>query len=1057
MKMYGPQHCRSRASLANFVVVNFSVIKTTRKGLCTSHCRFGEDYCDGSCLYGCEAGYTGIDCQHQCSIDRCLQCEGSITAQNCTLCEVGYYGNLCQHRCSRNCKFGDKKCDRDGRCLYGCGNGFFGDDCKGVQCPFSDCEQCSVTYAGELYCQKCIDGKYYDYSSKQCVPCSEHCLLPADGIPACNSTTGVCFNGCNNDYFGMLCDKTCTIANCTKCRENAYNNQRTHCSECEVGFYLDVHEERCLKCSEHCAGGYSNCNAKDGNCMNGCEKGWVGRQCNQPCNIPSCAKCVTNAFETLILCQQCDTGYYVSSYECVQCSPYCQECNGTNGVCMNGCIGDRYGRYCDVNCSANCFNESCNPVTGHCLYGCNDGWFSEYCDRRCPKECGSCEPFFVTGKCDSCSAGWYGDLCEKKCNENCMRSNFNNFLYCDKDDGSCRDGCNNGYHGDMCNLTCSEHCQERICERNTGYCTYGCTYNRYGRFCESKCPDNCVDVAMGDLPCIPITGHCKTTCKDGFYGDFCNSTCPTNCKYKACTKVQGTCQYGCEPGFYGNSCNLTCPSSCKDNACYQSSGECINGCADGKSGRNCTLSCSKACKGMVCNMLNGFCLHGCENGYYGNTCRNVCSNNCFNQTCTNNGTCKYGCVEGKMGSTCGQDCPIGRFGRNCTEKCGLCKENTICEPEFGICELGCAVGYTTSQCKTRVEYAPQYAGNDGGTDTIAVAGSATAAILLTIIVIVVVAIVVRKKNLQACAKNRESRNSVNETDMPMETFGFSPETEEDSLMTSSRKASLVQLDILNLQIYDELACSRELKICQIKTGKYCDSLVHVKVISKTADGQNHKLFVHELDTLKSIKHHANIVTLLGFCFDQDHMYHVFRPCDQGDLLRYMQRLRHSSADWSGSTFKSCFTELMQFILDVLSGLQFIHQNMIVHRLIAATSIYVDQDYVAKIGNFYFAKKVQESSEAESSMAIWSFGVLLWEVTSMGQNVMDLGGKFPKMAPYACPQGCDRQLYRIMEQCWRVTPSTRPTVEELIEKVTNHIDRQKDIMNEDYPMLASTTV
>ena len=65
--------------------------------------------------------------------------------------------------------------------------------------------------------------------------------------------------------------------------------------------------------------------------------------------------------------------------------------------------------------------------------------------------------------------------------------------------------------------------------------------------------------------------------------------------------------------------------------------------------------------------------------------------------------------------------------------------------------------------------------------------------------------------------------------LALQTFGFIPDVPEQ---TSSRKQSLNQLDVENLQLYDDMPPSPGLPVCRIKTGKYYDSDVHVKVITR---------------------------------------------------------------------------------------------------------------------------------------------------------------------------------------------------------------------------------
>uniref|UniRef100_K1PLR9 Multiple epidermal growth factor-like domains 6 n=1 Tax=Magallana gigas TaxID=29159 RepID=K1PLR9_MAGGI len=99
------------------------------------------------CVYvekqGCETGYYGDHCRHNC--DHCMnkancgitdgRCDGSGYATSgyqppqCTACLKDKYGNDCEYTCG-HC-YNNASCDRnDGTCSNGCEKGYRGSDCK---------------------------------------------------------------------------------------------------------------------------------------------------------------------------------------------------------------------------------------------------------------------------------------------------------------------------------------------------------------------------------------------------------------------------------------------------------------------------------------------------------------------------------------------------------------------------------------------------------------------------------------------------------------------------------------------------------------------------------------------------------------------------------------------------------------------------------------------------------------------------------------------------------------------------------------------------------------
>ncbi|KAK3769526.1 hypothetical protein RRG08_044721 [Elysia crispata] len=172
---------------------------------------------------------------------------------------------------------------------------------------FSTCYDAENSLVCSVYCKgslcdadtgRCTDGCVPGYNGQYCCPrdkygpecdqrCSENCRWPR----FCHSLNGRCDYGCADGFQGQFCDRKCDNGffgpNCViPCQVNC-GSQGPLChhvtgacnfySECARGTYGPGCS---MACSTRCGGQDNLCDPRTGHCINGCDAGFTGNQCN---------------------------------------------------------------------------------------------------------------------------------------------------------------------------------------------------------------------------------------------------------------------------------------------------------------------------------------------------------------------------------------------------------------------------------------------------------------------------------------------------------------------------------------------------------------------------------------------------------------------------------------------------------------------------------------------------------------------------------------------------------------------------------------------------------
>ncbi|KAF4102525.1 hypothetical protein G5714_017325 [Onychostoma macrolepis] len=253
--------------------------------------------------------------------------------------------------------------------------------------------------------------------------------------------------------------------------------------------------------------------------------------------------------------------------------------------------------------------------------------------------------------------------------------------------------------------------------------------------------------------------------------------------------------------------------------------------------------------------------------------------------------------------------------------------------------------------------------------------------------------------------------------------------------------------------------------------------VAVKTLPEVCSEQDELDFLMEALIISKFSH-QNIVRCIGVSLQALPRFILLELMAGGDLKSFLRETRPRLEHPSSLTM----VDLLNIARDIARGCQYLEENQFIHRDIAARNCLLTckgPGRVAKIGDFGMARDIYRASyyrkggramlpvkwmppEAfmegifTSKTDTWSFGVLLWEIFSLGympypsrsnQEVLEFVTNGGRMDP---PKNCPGPVYRIMTQSWQHQPEDRPNFSTILERI-DYCLQDPDVVNVPLPV------
>nr|XP_019592053.1 PREDICTED: vascular endothelial growth factor receptor 1 [Rhinolophus sinicus] len=172
-------------------------------------------------------------------------------------------------------------------------------------------------------------------------------------------------------------------------------------------------------------------------------------------------------------------------------------------------------------------------------------------------------------------------------------------------------------------------------------------------------------------------------------------------------------------------------------------------------------------------------------------------------------------------------------------------------------------------------------------------------------------------------------------------------------------------------------------------------------------------------------------------------------------------------------------DLISYSFQVARGMEFLSSRKCIHRDLAARNILLSENNVVKICDFGLARDIYKNPDYvrkgdtrlplkwmapesifdkiySTKSDVWSYGVLLWEIFSLGgspypgvQMDEDFCGRLKEGVRMRAPEYATPEIYQIMLDCWHKDPKERPRFAELVEKLGDLLQANVQQDGKDY--------
>uniref|UniRef100_A0A7I4E4F0 non-specific serine/threonine protein kinase n=1 Tax=Physcomitrium patens TaxID=3218 RepID=A0A7I4E4F0_PHYPA len=298
------------------------------------------------------------------------------------------------------------------------------------------------------------------------------------------------------------------------------------------------------------------------------------------------------------------------------------------------------------------------------------------------------------------------------------------------------------------------------------------------------------------------------------------------------------------------------------------------------------------------------------------------------------------------------------------------------------------------------------------------------------------------------------------------TVPSSPQPSQNGVQNGTRSSSEPSVDDWEIDI-SQLKCNKKVasgSFGDLFRGTYCGQDVAIKILKPERLNENlQREFQQEVFIMRKVRH-KNVVQFIGACTMPPNLCIITEYMSGGSVYDYLRNQK--------ALLK--MPMLLRVAIDVSKGMDYLHQNKIIHRDLKAANLLLDENEVVKVADFGVARVQSQSGvmTAETGTYRWmapeiiehkpygkkadmfSFGVVLWELLTGKVPYADMTplqaavGVVQKGLRPTIPKNIPPKLVDLLQRCWKTDPSERPEfsettliLQEILKEVNEELDNE----------------